>query len=274
MDGVVMNLTDYTCVCGQDDLTNQTFIGKRCDVLPISYCDFFTEPYCQNNGTCVSDLTGTISTCECTPYYTGEVCEIQYDCDILPCENSGVCVPAVADTTLNNGTILEVEGTPIDLPTLLDLLANAVNGGDNSGGGNSEGGSGDSSGGTVISGSGSENSGSRAMYQASSFESANTVEVLTKESSDNGDPDCYDNCVLYEPNVFNDGINMCNMFSCGEKWEDGCEAQCSGVTGTFVSCDVLYEAGICDANDNENNPRPKSIISIVSAVMKRFNLNS
>ena len=271
--GNTMNLTDYTCVCGQDELTNQTFIGKRCDVLPISYCDWFA-PYCQNNGTCVSDLTGTISTCECDPFWTGERCEIPYDCDSLPCENNGVCVPAIADKTLNNGTILEVDGTPIDLVTLLELLANIDNSG--SGVGNS------GSGGTIISGSGSGSAGSsggfsggaRALYRASSFESANTVDVITRESAFDQDIDseCYDNCVMFEPDVFNDGINMCDMFNCGEQWEDGCEARCSGATGTFVACDVLYETGICKPEDSSASP--KSLVSIVSAIMKRFNLNS
>lgn len=104
--------TGFTCVC------NPGYTGQNCSTsnstetymtilncftrgklfLEIDFCQGVT---CENKGTCVSDTTGYH--CQCTPGYTGPLCETFMDpCNSNPCENGGYCLSSSIMFKLNS----------------------------------------------------------------------------------------------------------------------------------------------------------------------------
>ena len=69
------------------------FTGKSCETGIKVRCANNT---CHNNGTCIAELTSkgqeTEQYCQCPPYYTGDLCEIDYNPCTNKCQNNGTCV--------------------------------------------------------------------------------------------------------------------------------------------------------------------------------------
>ena len=62
------------------------FTGKHCDAHQL-VC---TNKTCHNNGTCIAESTSDgqqIEYCQCTPYSTGDLCEVK----LIHCGNASVC---------------------------------------------------------------------------------------------------------------------------------------------------------------------------------------
>ena len=67
------------------------FTGRNCNIQLID-C---TNNICDNNGSCIAEVTSdgeeTRNYCECSPYFTGDHCEMSFDPCANKCENNGTC---------------------------------------------------------------------------------------------------------------------------------------------------------------------------------------